>query len=146
MSFLRRFLVTTLAVGGLLAAPSAAFASVSQPSAAQPSAGQRTAVTARSDPAAPDAVRKVRCTPQTFNVYHGTARTPARYAGTGAKTPRIRTVHRITTGTYWGCFVILTGKTLSFGNFHPNEIIPFPRPVELVSFELARHPGIMCPA
>jgi hypothetical protein len=141
MSFLRGFPIAALALG-LVAMPSAAFASTSQHTT-----GQRAAVTvsaAPSTPASRDAVRKVRCTEQTFNVYHGHPATPTCYAGTGTKTPRTGAVSKITTGQYWGCLKVLTGNTLAFGSFHPEELINFQRSVELVSFKLARH-QIACP-
>lgn len=141
MSFQRGFLISALVIGGLVAAPSAAFASTVQPATGQQAAA--TISTAPSMTTAPGTVRRVPCTGLTFNVYHDHYPEPVCYAGTGAKTLDIKSVVRITTGEYWGCYTT-RNRGIAFGSFHPGEPIPFPKPVELVSIELARH-QVVCP-
>ncbi len=133
MSILRKSMITALAAGALLAAPSAALASTTQHAASQ-----STAVSAVTK------VHRAPCTGATFNVYHDHAPKPICYAGTGTISPRIRGVYRITTGQYWGCLRLLVAKNFMYRGFNPKQIILFVRPVELVSFELAHHP-VACP-
>jgi hypothetical protein len=122
MSFLRVIPIAALALGGVLAASPAAFASTAQPAT----------------------VHAVRCTAPAFHVDHGAPGKVTCYAGTGTKTVDIRTVHEITAGEYYGCLVARAGNQLEFRSFRPGQPIPFLKPVELVSFQLVRH-QVVCP-
>lgn len=132
MSILRKSMVTALAAGALLAAPSAAFASTAQ------HAANSTATSAVAT------VHRAPCTGLTFNVYHNNLAKPICYAGTGTISPRIQGVNRITTGEYWGCLRLRVGTALEERSFDPRQLIDFARPVELVSVELAHH-LVTCP-
>ena len=132
MSILRKSIVTVLAAGALLAAPSAAFASTAQHAATS---------TASSAVAT---VHRAPCTGLTFDVYHANLPVPICYAGTGSISPRIQDVNRITTGEYWGCLALRVGAALEVRKFVPRESINFAQPGELVHFELDHHP-VTCP-
>jgi hypothetical protein len=132
MSILRKSMITALVAGAVLTAPSAALAATSQHAASSMAASAVTKV------------HRAPCAGLTFNVYHNHLPTPICYAGTGTISPRIQGVYRITTGEYWGCLGLLSGKKRTFASFHPEEAINLLRPAELVALELARHP-VVCP-
>jgi hypothetical protein len=134
MSTLRESMITAWPLtGALLATPAAALASTIQHAASSATAASASAK-----------VRRALGTGLTFNVDHDHPFNPICYAGTGTISPHVQGVHRITTGEYWGCLRYRAGTALADRSFDPSETVPFPRPVELVSFELARHPAA-CP-
>jgi hypothetical protein len=133
MSILRKLAITTLVASAMLGVPSAAFASTAGHGITRPATTQ-SAVTA---------VHRAPCTAVTFNVYYDTSKR-ACYAGTGTIRPDIRSVHEVTTGEYWGCFLIRIGKTQVLVHFVPRETIAG-RSGELEYLQLARHPVVCRP-
>lgn len=125
MSILRKLIVTALAAGTVIAAPSAAFA------AATPATHQASA--------AVNKIHQVPCRSFTFNVYHGTVIRPTCYEGVGKITLDIRNVREITTGENTGSFWIRAGHGLAVFSYLPHETFRFtPAGAELTTLDISR--------
>jgi hypothetical protein len=96
-------MITALAAGAVIAAPSAALASTAAPGAAVAK------------------IHQVPCRPWTFNVYHGPQNRPTCYEGLGTIRTAITNVHTITTGENAGVFSIRIGPVTEPVRFGPHQ-------------------------
>jgi hypothetical protein len=109
-SILRKLIITALAVGAVIAAPSAALAADAPP--------------AHPVSAAVAKIQQVPCRSWTFNVHYGTGREIC-FEGTGGLTfkPPIQNVHEITTGENAGYFWVDLAGGIQRVPFHPHETL-----------------------
>jgi hypothetical protein len=117
-------MITALASGAVIAAPSAALAS------AAPAAHPAGAAVAK--------ISRVPCRPGTFNVHYG-ANSEICFEGVGRLpfNPPIQNVHEITTGENTGFFFIRVSGGLLKVPFFPRQIIP-ERSAELLALAITR--------
>jgi hypothetical protein len=124
MPILRKFMITALASGAVIAAPSAALAS------ATPSTHLAGAAVAK--------ISRVPCRPWTFNVHYGADREIC-FEGIGRLPfrPPIQNVHEITSGENTGFFFIRVSGREEKVFFFPRQTIP-ERSAELLALAITR--------